>query len=238
MNVIGIVIGILFLICVLVGWMQGLFKVAISVLGLVVSIILSTYVSPHVSGWIEDYTQIDEKIAEYMETELGFKETEKKVSKGKQVKIIHELPLPNSIKTNLLDHNNSEMYEALNVENIFGYITKTIAMVIINATVFLILTLAARIVFCFVSTGIKGLTKLPILRWMDKIGGGCLGLVKALVFTWIFFLFLSVTSMFSGEGSWSNEAITEINYSIPLKFLYEHNMLLEVVEDLTKVLFL
>ena len=229
-----IIIGILFGICVLAGWIQGLFKVLISAAGLIASIVVAMYVAPHVSGYLEKITQIDEKVAEYISTELEFSDSEKKESKGVQVAIINELPISDSLKAGILNNNNSEMYEALDVSGVYDYIAKSIAVVILNASVFLLLIFGCRIFFFFLGKATDGFTKLPIVRWVDKIGGGCLGIIKGLIFIWIFFLILSITSTFE----WSQEMISQIGQSKILMLLYNNNLLLDIVGDLTKVLYL
>lgn len=229
-----IIIGILFGVCVLAGWIQGLFKVLISAAGLIASIVVAVYVAPHVSGYLEKNTQIDEKIAKYISTELGFSDSEKEESKGVQVAIINELPISDSLKAGILNNNNSEMYEALDVSGVYNYIAKSIAVLILNACVFLLLILGCRILFFVLGKAANGFTKLPIVRWIDKMGGGCLGVIKGLIFIWIFFLILSITSTFG----WSQKMISQISQSEILLLLYNNNLLLDIIGDLTNVLYL
>ena len=61
-----------------------------------------------------------------------------------------------------------------------------------------------------------------------------LGAIKGLILIWIFFLVLSVTSAMD----WSQILIGQINQSAILKMLYDNNVLVGIVGDLTKVLFL
>ena len=107
-------------------------------------------------------------------------------------------------------------------------------MVILNGIVFLGLTLLCRLIFFVLAQTVKDLTKLPIVRWIDKIGGGVLGALKGLVYIWVFFLVLSISSTFE----WSRLMIMQINDSQILKLLYDNNILLDIVGDLTKILFL
>lgn len=234
MNTVCMVIGILFFVCVLIGWAQGLFRVIVSVAGLVASLMIATYTAPHISGYLEEKTQIDEQIAKYIVEELQFSELEQEATKGIQVAVIQELPLPETLKNNILDNNNSEMYQALEVSGVYEYISKSIAVVILNSAVFLIFTFICRVFFFFLGKAMGELVKLPIVRSIDKIGGGLFGAMRGLILMWIFFLILSITSTFS----WSQEIIAQIQQFVPLKLLYDNNVLLDIVGDLTKVLFL
>lgn len=235
MNVVCILIGIAFLIFVLIGWGQGLFQLILSVAALIVSMLIATYVAPYISGTLQEKTMIDDNIATYIAKELQYSDSGKEATRGVQVAVINELPLPETLKSTILDNNNSEMYDALAVCGVYDYISKSIAVVIINAAVFLILMLLCRVVFFVIARDSKKtLAKLPIVRSIDKIGGGILGAMRGLLWIWIFFLFLSITSTFA----WSQDVIGQIDQSVILHFLYDHNVLVDILGDLTKVLFL
>ncbi len=234
MDWICIVIGIAFLICVVVGWARGFFKVLLSVAGLIVSIMLALYVAPRVSGYVQEHTDCDEKIASYISEELGFADKMEETTKAQEIEVIGNLSIPETLKSNILDNNNSEMYSALEAAGVYEYITKSIAVVIINTVVFLILVIVARVFFSTLGKVAEGLTKLPIVRSLDKIGGGFLGVIQGLILIWIFFLLLSVTS----TSAISHEMIASIRQISLFKLLYDNNLILDIVGDLTRILFL
>ena len=234
MNEVCIFISIFFLICILIGWGQGLFRVMISAAGLVASIIVATYVAPGISGYLEEHTQIDDDIAAYIIEELQFEDKQEELTKGLQIEVIKALPLPEGIKSDMLDNNYSEMYQALDVSSVYEYIAKSIALMIMNASVFMVLILICRIIFFLLGRTLAGLAKLPILKSIDKIGGGILGGMKGIIMIWIFFLFLSITS----TTEWSQGMITAVTDNPIYNLLYNNNILLDIVSDLTKVLFL
>lgn len=229
-----IVIGIGFIICVLVGCIQGLFKVVVSVAGLIASIVVAAYVAPHVSGYLQEHTRMDDKIASYISEQLHFEELGEETSKGIQVAVINELPLPDKMKQGILNNNNSDMYKALDVSGVYSYIAKSVAVVILNAVVFLVLMLFCRVFFFFLGKLTKGLSGVPILKWIDRLGGGLLGALNGMILIWIFFLILFATS----TSEWSREWIAQIEQNALLKMVYDNNLLLDIVGDLTRVLFL
>ena len=233
MSYVCIVIGVIFFVFVLAGWIQGLFKVVVSIAGMVIGLLVATFVAPQVSGYLQANTTMDESIAAYIKEEFQFQDSNEELSKGIQVGIINELDLPEYLKNTILDCNNSEMYEALQVENVYDYIAKTIAVIVLNAIVFLVLAFACGIFCFFFGQGIMEMGKLPIVRGIDKIGGGVLGVVKGIIFIWIFFLVLS----FATTTSWGSEIINQISQSAALKWLYDNNILLNIVGDITKILF-
>ncbi len=234
MNWVCIVIGIIFLICLIVGWARGLFKVLLSVAGMIASMILAIYIAPNISGYLEEHTTVDDEIAVYISEELQFSDDEEETSRGIQVEVINNLPVSETLKANILNNNNSEMYSALDATGVYDYIAKSLAVVILNTTVFLVLLFVAQIFFGTLAKAAKGLSKLPIVRSIDKIGGGVLGAMQGVMIIWILFLLLSVTS----TSSISQEIITSINGFPLFKLLYNNNLILDIVGDLTRVLFL
>lgn len=234
MDWICIVIGLIFLICLIVGWARGLFKVLLSVAGMIASIIVATYIAPNVSGYLEEHTKIDDDIAIYISEEMSFSDSEEETSRGVQVEVINNLPISETLKSNILNNNNSEMYSALEATGIYDYIAKSMAVVVLNAAVFLVLVVVAQVFFSTLGKVAKGLTKLPIVRSIDKIGGGMLGAIQGLILIWILFLLLSITS----TSSISQEMIASITGFPLFKLLYDNNLILDIVGDLTRVLFL
>lgn len=234
MNICNIIIGIVFLGFILVGWFQGMFRVVVSAAGLIASIFVSIYISPYVSGYLQENTKIDDKIAGYIAQELQYSDTGQEVTRGMQIAAINSLPLPETLKATILDNNNSEVYDVLAVRGVYDYIAMSIAVVILNAAVFLALIMVCRFIFWILGRKLKDLTKLPILHSIDKVGGGVLGGLKGFLWIWIFFLFLSITS----SMEWSRSLIAQISTSPILKYMYDNNFLVDLVGDFTRILFL
>ncbi|MBE5923897.1 MAG: CvpA family protein [Lachnospiraceae bacterium] len=234
MNVVAIVIGIVFLICVISGWARGLFRVLISVAGLVVGLIVAFYVAPHVSSNLIEHSDTDEKLAMYIAEKLEFSDTGKEVSKGVQVSLIESLPLPGIMKKNMLDNNNKETYDLLGAVGVYDYISKSLAVLIINGFVYVFLVLVCRVAFFFLQVFAKGVQSIPIVGSVDKLGGAGLGCIKGLLLIWLFFFVLSLTSTMG----WSKELIEQISDVWVLKLLYDNNLILDIVGDFTKILFI
>ncbi|MBQ9983616.1 MAG: CvpA family protein [Lachnospiraceae bacterium] len=234
MNWICIIIGVVFFACVIAGWIQGLFKVLVSVAGLIASIMIAIYVAPNISGYVQQHTTLDDELATFIIEKMELSNDTEDVSRGVQVELINELAVPDALKENMLNNNNSEVYSLLEASGVNEYIAKSMAMVIINAVVFLVLVAVCNVFFSTLGKGVDKMTKLPIIRSIDKIGGGLLGGMRGLLVVWMLFLVLSITS----TTETSQELIQAICQSGLLKLLYDNNLLLDIVGDLTRVLFL
>lgn len=233
MNTVSIVIWLVLIINIIVGWARGFFRVLISVAGAIAGVIIAIYAAPYVSSFLQENTDTDEKLATYIAQELEFSDVGEEASKGVQVSVIEGLPLPDTMKDNILNNNNLETYDILKATGVYDYISKSVAAVTLNGFVFLVLALVCWIVFIFLGLLAKGLRSIPIIKSIDRFGGAILGAIQGLIAVWVFFLILSITSTMP----WSQNIISQINDSLVLKLLYDNNILLDVVGDLTKVLF-
>lgn len=233
MSTVEIIIGIVLLVFIIVGWIQGFFKVALSMVAVIAGLIMSFYFTPQISSYLTKNTSLDESMTKGIFQYLNFSEENEQESRSNQITIIKELPFPKEIKKNILTNNNSEMYGAMNVNSIYEYIAKSLALIIINTFVFLSLLLISKIFFSTLGKSFEKMVELPVVRWVDKLGGTLVGAMKGMISIWIFFLIISITS----ATKWSAYMIEEISESIPLKLLYDHNVLLDIVANLTRVLF-
>lgn len=233
MNEVCLIIGLVFLINIIIGWARGFFRVLISVAGAIAGILIGLYFAPTISGYLKENTDTDEKLAVYVSEKLDFSDDSEETSKGVQVNLIQGLPLPDIMKDNILNNNNVETYDVLEAMGVYDYISKSIAVVILNGAVFLVLALICIVIFKFLSLLAKGIKKIPIIKSVDRIGGGLLGAIQGLIEIWVFFLALSITSTIPA----SQNIIQQICESNILKLLYENNILLDIVGDLNKIIF-
>lgn len=233
MNEVCLIIGIVFLVNVIIGWAHGLFRVLISVAGVIAGILIGLYFAPTVSGYLKENTDTDEKLAVYIAHELDFSKDSDNESKGVQVEIIEGLPLPNVMKNNILNNNNVETYDVLEAIGVYDYISKSIAVVILNGGVFLVLSLFCVVIFKFLGLLAKGIQSIPIIKSIDRLGGGMLGAIKGLIIIWIFFLVLSITSTIPA----SQDLTQKVCESNVLELLYENNVLLDIVGNLHNIIF-
>lgn len=228
-----IVIGVILFIFVLVGYLRGMFRVLISAASLIASIIIAVYAAPHLSAWIQENTQADEKIAAYISEQMSFSGKKEETSKGVQVEEINSLGISEQMKGIILNNNNSDMYKVLGVTGVYDYISKSIAVMFINVMVFVLLAGFCRVFFFILKHKAGNLTEFPVVKWMDRTAGALLGAAKGVLLVWIFFLILSVT----GTYEWSRECTKQVRENAAVNYLYENNLLTDLVVDVTKVMF-
>ncbi|MCP1102581.1 putative membrane protein required for colicin V production [Aequitasia blattaphilus] len=141
-----------------------------------------------------------------------------------QMKAIENAELPQSFKTLLTANNNEEGYRKLGVETFGQYVAKFLSNLLINIIAFLAVFLLITILFRAILFALDVVSTLPVLGFANRLAGGVLGAVGALVIVW--FIFILVSLLFAaGVGK-------EVYYSIQdnsiLSLIYNSNPIMKI----------
>jgi uncharacterized membrane protein required for colicin V production len=152
------------------------------------------------------------------------------IGKAQQVEMIDSLSFPSYIKTSLLDNNHSEVYEKLQVDNVYRYISKYVAYMVVNMCASVLTFLLVRLfLMIFTITMNTVLRTVPLVAGVDHIGGMLVGAVTAVIITWVF---LILCGMIFGTGA--ENMITD---STILSAINEKNVLQSLITNITDILF-
>ena len=199
-----IILGIIAL-CTLIGYKQGLVKSAIKILSFFIAIAVALVLYKPVTNLIINNTPMDDNI----------KNT-----------IIEK------IKPDGIEKDEEIKVEDSNVLSIIGNATSTTIETIADAfTIKIIETVTLLLIYVFVKIALKFvsaltdlITKLPLLKQANKAGGIIYGILKGviLVYTLLAVIYL-ITPLLN------NNISENINKSIITKFLYNNNIILEMI---------
>lgn len=232
MNILGIIVIIITGICVWRGYAHGLFRSIVITGGIILAMVLSAYAAPYVSKALQQYTELDEKLAGSITEQLDAYFIQEG-SANEQI-LIDSLPLPEALVLAISSNNNSYVYEGLNIQVFEDYLAHYLSCIIINCLSFVIVQLAIIIILFVLLRITKILTEIPILHGMDKAGGMMLGVIQALAIIWSLFILI----MLLGNTSLGTAAFEQIRSNPVLEFLFEHNWLLDKMTSITNVLFM
>lgn len=223
MEVNKLLIGVLafFVISMIHGYRKGFLRILISLAGLILTIFVVTVISPYVSDYLNKSFVADKvkhKVIEAVERDnpkFG------SISKDEEEKTIRELKLPEIITNSLINHNTTEMYQALMVTIFEDYVAKYLSRLIINAGTFVSLTIILLAIYwiCIFSANI--ISRIPIIHGINKLLGLCAGFFNALILVWVGFF---VLLLFAGE-SLGLSIMSQINASSFLSLLFNTNFL-------------
>ncbi len=224
---------VVLLVFALVGFKRGLMKSIVSLVVVAAALFLANVGHTYVSKAICDYTTIDEKLQTKIEEQIQLNLAEQLNSKTEQIDAIEKLNLPEELKKTLIDNNNQDTYNELDVNGFIDYITSLLSHIVINAMGYLGSFLILLIFFAVLASMTKLLTDLPIIGWVDSIGGLAFGLIKGVLTVWLIYIVITIT-MSTDMGS---NLYAQIQANPLTSYLYEHNMLLEVLLNISKLLF-
>lgn len=235
MNILLIVVVAVLAVSAVIGKKKGFIKMVFSMFSLIVALLLTAFISPVVAGQLQENEKVVGYFADKAEDILPFEEAGEKINSGAQSvqeNFLNDLPLPESIKKSLLENNNKDYYSALGVKSFEEYICNYIACMIISALSFVLTFLVIFILLQVLCFSLDLISKLPVLNGANHLLGMAVGVLDALILIWIFFI--AVTAI--GGTSAGSSLLRMISESKLLTFLYDNNLLLGKVIDLTKLL--
>lgn len=149
---------------------------------------------------------------------------EAEVPRDMQVAAIESARLPRDFKNLLSTNNNDEIYKELGVETFAQYVGQFLAKLVINVVSFLCTFFVVTIITRAVIFALDFVADLPMLGIVNRIAGGAIGIVCALVIVWT--LFIIVTLMY--VASFGTGIYDMIQDNGMLRILYEYNPVMQL----------
>ena len=155
------------------------------------------------------------------------------LTKIEQTKLIQNLPVPDFLKELLLNYNNSEGYGKLEVTDFGGYLVNFFANIILNILAFVVTLLVVQLVLWTGITALDLFSRLPVLNFINHVGGLAVGALQGLFVVWMIFLIISLFS----ATELGMMLMNMVNESVLLQPMYESNMFLKIiVQAISKIM--
>lgn len=229
-----IVIGIV-LITGVVGYYKGLIKTILSMATIVLSALLTSVVAPEVAKILCEnesvYSGVYDAVSENIDLSEVTKELAKtasdKLDEASQSEILDEIGMPPVVKDIIIESGNLEKFTEENSDKFAQYLYNLITDLIINASVYVIVFIVLSIILAVISSVLNIISKLPVLKSLNRMAGAVLGVVEGFIIVWLFFILVSVLP--------GNEFMEKCNEDIQenpvLTYLYDNNVIMSVVAD-------
>jgi len=215
-NIADVAIIVFLTVCTYFYYHRGLVHTLLGFFTTLISVVLSGILSPLLANILMN-TSISESIKEYVGKTLLNSEN------GTVESLIRDLSVPEFLRTNLIDNMDVKSSLANSIDYISEYITIFIIKIISMIIVFLLLF----VIFKVIANTLNIISRLPVLRTANKIGGGVLGFAEGILIIWIVF---AVLTMLYGKPMFS--AINEsISHSMIASKLYDSNILIKGFSD-------
>lgn len=209
--IIDLIIVAVIAICIIIGYVKGLTGSLIKILSFVLSLVIAFILFVPVSNYIIENTQIDDMIERKIRETVITNEGEEKNE---------------TMPTAVTDYINQKVEEATNSakEDIVDSTAKEVSQTIVKAGTWIVLFILARIALTLLKLISSLITKLPVIKQFDKLGGIIYGLIEGLIITYFALALIScITPMTKGELS------EDINKSYIGSMMYNNNILLKII---------
>ena len=217
MNLLTIIILLVLLVFAINGYMRGFARTLTSLLFFVFSGVLVYYSTPYVNDFLKTQTPVYSFVESKCET-LVEDAIMDKLDKETQ-KFAQQSDVPRK------DNNNSYTYANMAVQTFSEYISTYLADMILNMLTYFISFNLVSIALHAVARALRIMTRLPILRGVNRMCGGALGFVKGICIVWLFFLVVAICS----NTEIGSQLLSMIKESPILTFLYESNVFLRYI---------
>lgn len=209
--ILDVIIVAIVVLNIFICYKKGLVKLAVGLIAVLAAIILALILYKPVSNIIIKNTDIDEKIENAIINNFSAD-----TNGNGEVRYV-----------GILDYLEKYVDDAINkTQNEIVYETAgTMAIKIVNTAVLLGIFLIVRIVLQLLTFVSDIITSLPIIKQFNEVGGVLYGIVKAILIIYVILAILFFV-IFATENATISNAIAD---SFITKFLYEHNLLLNIL---------
>ena len=210
--ILDIILIALIAISIFLGYKKGLIKLAVKLFAFVIAVVVTLVLYKPVSNLIIEKTELDDNIKNVI-IENGTQEIEENNGEIKE----------DGFMSYMQDYVGDTIAEAQNdIVTIVAEVVSVKAINLIAIIGIFVVTRVALILLTFISDLI---TKLPIIKQFNKLGGTVYGVLRGLLI--VYFVLAIAFLIVSATGN--NSIISVIDGSIVTKFMYTNNILLNII---------
>lgn len=226
MNILALGVLIELIVFSILGYKKGLIKTIFSIFSIVIALVLTLIITPQVSIAIQKNDTITESISGKVEQVLHLDELSD--HKVQEAVSIESLPLPKVIKESLLKNNTKEGQAVLGVSSFTDYLSHSVANMVINALSFVVVFITLLILLKVLCAVLDIISKLPVLKQINRLSGLVAGFVKGVLILWIASLILVLFS----SSEIGKSCYKMINESEFLSYIYNNNLLVKYITNI------
>lgn len=208
--IIDLIIVAVIAICIIIGYVRGLTGCLIKILSFVLSLVIAFVLFIPVSNFVIENTQIDENLEKSIREMI--------ISDNKSSE--EEIP------TAMSDYINKRAEEIVDnaKEEVVNATARDISQTIVKAGTWIALFIVARIALIFLKLITGLISKLPVIKQCDKLGGIIYGVLEGLLITYFALAVISFITPITNKNLSEN-----INKSYLGSQMYNHNLLLKII---------
>ena len=232
-SLIATIAVIIFLLIFLVaGCVRGFLRITLATFSLLITLVLAGALAGPLSNFVETGTaigpRIQDRIREYVSDQLdGLADTVDDAEDS----LISSLPLPASVKQDLIDHNTVAGYLDKGAGSFADYIAVSLTHMVVWLLCYVLLSIVIFLIIRLIMRLSNLLNRVPVLGGVNRLAGAIIGLAEGVLILWV--ICLIIMMMAGSQFGISCEKV--IKDSVFLNFIYEHNYLMAIVNSIVKI---
>lgn len=223
-NSLDIFIFVSFAVILFISWHRGLLLSLYNLCSFIIAVVLANFIYPKIGGFLRGNNQIYTRLTDFVADSMGLEEVLDSSAKAVQNQLIESLGMPGKITDTLIENNNPEIYKIFNVSAVEEYVVGIIVNILINVIAMAAVFLIVSLILALISRSLNVVSKLPVIKSFNKIGGLLLGCFLSTVFIWLAFV---VMFLFFPKNF--REISSLINTSVLAKYFFENNIFMEMI---------
>ena len=229
--IVTIAVVIFLLIFLVVGCARGGLRIILTTFSMLITLLLAGALASPISNYVETKTgigtQIQNRIQNFVSGQMdGLSDTVQDAEDS----LIAALPLPASLKQDLMDRNTVAGYLDSGVSSFSEYIAVNLTHLIVWILCYVLLFIVIFLIIRLILRLSHVVNHIPLLGGINRLIGGIFGLAEGLLFLWMICLII----MMMAGTEFGNSCEKIIKDSVFLTFLYEHNYLLVIINSIIK----
>lgn len=212
--IVDIIIILIVAIATFAGIKKGFISCVIDILAVIIALILAVVLCKPITNVIIQETNFNESIKQTISQNIPLNDTDFKVEENSNL----PKPIVDYINEIIANVNTSK-------EDAIDVLSTELTMGIISVVVFIAIFIIVRIILALVKIVSKLIDKIPVLKQINKLGGGICGAIEGIIIVYAIFAVLSMISPII-----SNTTILEQIYNSNIgSIMYNNNMILKSI---------
>ena len=228
MNWLMIIVVTFLALCILNGYRKGFLRMMYSMVSWIIMIVFVAWATPYVNSYLMEKTSLYETITAYCENAI-----KEKAQAGTQSVIEEQstqlakagVMLPDSVLNSISEKTAGLAGEMIESGGIYEQVAAGMADFILNGISSFLALALAMVVLHLISRLLNVVSKIPVIRGINRYLGIAAGAVYGMMIVWIGFYLIAICST-----SETGAALASYIYESPfLTYLYENNVVVTLV---------
>ena len=207
------------------GYQRGMLRVLFSLFSMILTILFVSWATPHISSFIKENTQVYQKIAEACEKNIQEKVQTQMGEEAEQKEGLLEqygVSLPETFENSFFQKAQEGADTILESSGTYAAMAESIAKFLIDGISFFLALIVCTIFLRFLGGILNIVSKIPVLKGINRVLGLAAGFLQGLILVWLFFYFIAICRIFP----FGQELYRYVEDSAYLKLLYDNNLIL------------